>query len=666
LQADGLVIEGDQTHERIDSIRSHTIEAVADRAERERHYVRQAERARAGEAVHAARSARYSRVRLALFLVALALLLLGTLGRTSMSWPLVLAALAGFAAFAVVVGIHARVEDARARAAARRECAEISLARMARDWEAVPSVPAAAGERAPAPLGATPAPAPLAAARAADLDVDGAASLMSLAGALTGPAGQRLLRGWLIDPPASAEDIRARQEAARALARNADFREEFAAERRLSIAAGGAGLGERRKFLEWAVAPPSRLSAAPVRWAIRLWTAALVVCVAGALASGGAWTQLWAPLALAAFGVSFFAARVVHAEFDAASLGPSALGNVVSLLVLAEAMPGEARALEAIRRRLSEPLSASDSLGSLARAIGWSELRRSAPILHLPLQALALWDFHVLFALDDWRRRSGAHAAGWLDALAELDALVALGTLAHDEPAWAFPSIEEGEPAFDAVALGHPLLPPGARVANDVRVGPPGTVLLVTGSNMAGKSTLLRSIGTNVMLANAGAPVCAARLRLTRLTMATSLRTGDSLAQGVSGYMAGLLALKHILDEVDAASPPRPAVLYLLDEILAGTNSVERRLAVREIARHLLDSHAIGALTTHDLALADEPTLRDAAVRVHFRETVERGDESDGRVVKMTFDYKLREGLATSTNAMALLHALGLTRRDPS
>jgi DNA mismatch repair ATPase MutS len=139
--------------------------------------------------------------------------------------------------------------------------------------------------------------------------------------------------------------------------------------------------------------------------------------------------------------------------------------------------------------------------------------------------------------------------------------------------------------------------------------------------------------------------------------------------------MAGLLALKQILDEVDAASTAStastggaggPAVLYLLDEILAGTNSIERRLAVREIARHLLDSHAIGALTTHDLALADEPTLRDAAVRVHFRETVERGDEADGGVVKMTFDYRLREGLATSTNAMALLHALGLTRRDSS
>lgn len=630
---------------------------MAERAERERHYQRQAERAAAEEAVHAARSTRYSRVRLALFLVALALLLVGTLGRTAASWPLVAAALAGFAAFAVAVGAHARVEEARARAVARRECAEIALARMARDWDAVPAVPAPAG------AGETGA-SPLAGARAADLDVDGRASLMSLVGALAGPAGQRLLRGWLVDPPEPLAAIRARQDAARALARSAEFREDFAAERRLSVAAGGAGLASRAQFLDWAAAPPSRWSAPAVRWVARVWTAAILVCIIGAATTGAPWTALWAPLTLGAFAVSFFAAKHLHAAFDAASLGPSALGNIVSLVVLAEAMPGDAPLLEGIRRRLTTPLSASDALGSLERRVGWSEVRRSAPILHLPLQALALWDFHVLFALDDWRARAGAHAAAWLDALAELDALVALGTLAHDEPEWAFPLIEEDThaPRVSAVALGHPLIAPGVRIANDVEVGPPGSVLLVTGSNMAGKSTLLRALGTNVMLANAGAPACAARISLTRLTLATSLRTGDSLAQGVSGYMAGLLSLKQILDEVDRVSRQgdAAAVLYLLDEILAGTNSTERQLAVREIAVHLLSSHAIGAITTHDLALADEPALRDAAVLVHFRETVEPGE--DGKVVRMSFDYRLRPGLATSTNAMALLRALGLSR----
>src|SRR5690606_15079515 len=152
-------------------------------------------------------------------------------------------------------------------------------------------------------------------------------------------------------------------------------------------------------------------------------------------------------------------------------------------------------------------------------------------------------------------------------------------------------------PRIAAASIGHPLLPNGVRVANDGALGPPGTMRLVTGSNMAGKSTLLRAIGTNVMLANAGAPVCAASMTLAPLTLATSLRTGDSLAEGVSGYMAGLLSLKTVLDAVDAATsrPDLPAVLYLLDEILAGTNSLERRdrKSTRLNSSHVKSSYAV-------------------------------------------------------------------------
>lgn len=616
------------------------------------------------EAAQAARSRACSHLRLALFLGATALLLWGTLGRRETSRPIVVAALAGYAAFAAAVFRHARVEHARARARARRECAEISLARMARQWDRVPPVDVR-----------DPAEPRLAAARAADLDVDGAASLMSLAGALSSRAAQRVLRGWINGPAEPVEAIRARQAAARALARSADFREAFTAETRLFVSRRDNPQA-RDRFLAWAEAEPSAFSRGWVRWVMRLWTAATLICAAAAVAGGRtplAWAWLWAPLALGAFVFSVLSAKRIHAELDAASIGPYAFANIVSIVRLAEGLPAHAAALDAIRDRLARPSPASQALAVIGRRVGWSELRH-APVLHLPVQALTLWDFHVLFALDDWRVSRGRHARAWLDALAELDALVALGTLAHDEPAWSFPLIEEGgPPGVQARALGHPLLGHEQRVANDVVVGPPGTVLLVTGSNMAGKSTLLRTIGTNVMLANAGAPVCAASMTLTPLILATSLHTGDSLAEGVSGYMAGLVRLKEVVDEVDAVSrakaasrgaAPPPAVLYLLDEILGGTNSEERRIAVSEIARHLLDSHAIGAMTTHDLALADEPRLEAAATRVHFRETVEPA--ADGGDARMTFDYRLRPGLATSTNALALLRALGLARERQS
>nr|MDQ3071076.1 hypothetical protein [Acidobacteriota bacterium] len=546
---------------------------------------------------------------------------------------------------------HAAIERDRARAVARRDCAEISLARIARDWSRLPQVAVPASDT------------PLAAARASDLDVDGEESLMAFAGALTSSSGRRVLRGWMVDEPEPLAAIHSRQEAARALARCADFREAFAAEVRLGEAERDQALA-RARFLAWAVAPPSVLSRPAVRWIIRVWTALLLISITGAILSGTPLTQTWVALSLGAFALSYIATARLHGEFDGASLGPTALGNLVSMLKLAESIPAKAERLDAVGARLCRPVSASAALESLARRVGWSELRRTAPILHVPLQALTLWDFHLLFALDDWRAASGAHVEGWLEAVAELDALLALGTLAHDEPSWSFPLIEDAAaPHVTADALGHPLIAPGRRVSNDAALGPPGTVLLVTGSNMAGKSTLLRAFGTNILLANAGAPVCATHMTLTRLVLATSLRTGDSLAQGVSGYMAGLVRLKEIVDAGDRVTAQRanaaeaPALCYLLDEILAGTNSEERRLAVREIAAHLLSSHAVGAMTTHDLALADEPALA-SATRVHFRETVEPG--SDG--AKMTFDYVLRPGLATSTNAIALLRAVGLTQ----
>lgn len=631
-----------------DSQKDHS-RYVAERAERERHYQTLEARAAAEERGFAERSRRYSYARLLTFVVALALLIWGSLGRPSVSGTLAGAAGIGFVLFAALVVRHARIERERLRAEARREVARLSRARMDRRWEQVPAVRGDGGD------------SPVEAARASDLDVDGPASLLSFTAALSASAARALLRRWLVSDPDAAHVIRARQQAAEALAGETAFRDAFAAEVWL-VSRERVEHGARERFLTWAVAPPSPLSAPWVRLLIRTWTLMLLVAVIGAYNDAGDWTRIWPVLVIVAFAASYIVTARLHTEFDAASMGPSALESLGAMFQLVESLPPLGGRVDALREQIGSPIKASDAIASLSRRVDWSEVRRSAPLLHVPLQSLLLWDFHALFALDDWRRAYGAHVKGWLDALAEVDALSALGAIAHDEPAWAFPLIEEsGDPVVEANGIGHPLLADTRRVVNDASIGPPRTVLLVTGSNMAGKSTLLRAFGTNVMLGNAGAPVCATRMSLPRLALATSLRTSDSLAEGVSGYMAGLVRLKLIVDEVDHANgdPSRPAVLYLLDEILAGTNSEERRVAVAEISAHLLRSRAIGAITTHDLALADEPALA-GAVRVHFRETVEAG--SAEHAAKMTFDYRLRPGLATSTNALALLEALGLRR----
>jgi len=239
----------------------------------------------------------------------------------------------------------------------------------------------------------------------------------------------------------------------------------------------------------------------------------------------------------------------------------------------------------------------------------------------------------------------------WVEALAELDAMTVLAGLGADHPQWSRPVLSEA-PVIDGAALGHPLLGDDRRVSNDVRVGPQGTLLLVTGSNMSGKSTLLRSIGLNIVLAQAGSVVAADRLSLPLCDLQTSLRVQDSLELGLSYFMAALARLKGVVDAAEHERPGR-VLVYLLDEILQGTNSVERAIAVRAVARHLLKAGAIGVMTTHDLSLASEEPLATAAELVHFSEIVSDNGE-------MRFDYRLRPGIATSRNALRLMKLIGI------
>ena len=274
-------------------------------------------------------------------------------------------------------------------------------------------------------------------------------------------------------------------------------------------------------------------------------------------------------------------------------------------------------------------------------------------------QGLFLWDFHVLAQFERWQRRCGRLARRWIDGLGDVEAISALAGLAHDNPDWAFPSVDaEESPRIDATGSGHPLIREDIRVTNDATVGPPGTFLLVTGSNMSGKSTLLRAIGLNVVLAQAGGPVCARRFRMPPVELYSSMRIQDSLEEGISYFMAGVLRLKTILEATRAHHQAGRLCLYLLDEILQGTNTAERQIAVRNIIGELLALRAIGVVTTHDLALAASGELGRAGHAVHFSETIEPGHS--GREATMAFDYKLRSGLATSTNALRLMRLMGL------
>jgi DNA mismatch repair ATPase MutS len=265
-----------------------------------------------------------------------------------------------------------------------------------------------------------------------------------------------------------------------------------------------------------------------------------------------------------------------------------------------------------------------------------------------PLAFLLLWNTQLAMVLDAWRRISGSAVARWLAVLGEFEALCALAEYAYENPADPFPEIVAESPCFEAEELGHPLLPRDRCVRNDVRLGAELRVLFISGSNMSGKSTLLRTVGVNAVLALAGAPVRARRLRLSPLTLGATLRIQDSLQAGQSRFYAEITRLRQLVD-LAKSTPP---LLFLLDELLQGTNSEERRQGAEAVLRTLLDHGALGLITTHDLALTHlAGALTPRVANVHFEDQFENG--------VMTFDYRMRPGVAASKNALALMRALG-------
>jgi DNA mismatch repair ATPase MutS len=286
---------------------------------------------------------------------------------------------------------------------------------------------------------------------------------------------------------------------------------------------------------------------------------------------------------------------------------------------------------------------------------------RFSPMLYLPLQAMFLWSFYVLHGLERWQEKAGKNVCRWFGALGEIDALLGLSGLAHDHPHWQFPTItKENSQTIKAKNLGHPLLHPGSCVTNDVTIGPSGTFQMITGSNMSGKSTLLRAVGLNVVLAQAGGPVFAESLVMPPVVLGTSFRIQDSLQAGVSFFMAELKRLKEIVDLARECGQKDPGMfLYLLDEILQGTNVAERQVAVRSVVITLLENNAIGAVSTHDLSLAEAPGLEDPCQPFHFTETYQAGPDGPA----MHFDYTLRPGIAPTVNALKLLEIVGLEQK---
>ena len=586
----------------------------------ERLYRERLEARRATLVQHERAHVHYGNLRLAI--VGIAILLLVAMGLRALPWLLI-----PLAAFVVTAVAHARRLNARDRAASAVRFYERGLARLSHQWMGH----GASGDRFRVPHHVY----------ADDLDLFGAGSLFELLSTARTGAGEDTLARWLLEP-AAPDEIRGRQEAIHELIPRVDLRETIAV-----LGDDSAVRVHAAELRAWATAP-IRLRGSSTRIALFLM-AAITATTTAAWAAGvvPGWT-LAAVIAVQSSIALWFKSRVepVAHGSEAPARDLDLLADVLRVI---ETETFTSRCLTDLQARIArDGRTASDEIRLLAQRVA-ALVSRENVFFALPA-SLLLWATQFSFAIEAWRDRAGRHIPQWLAAAGELEALLALASFAAEHPDYAFPEFIEGRAQVSAASLAHPLLAREA-VPSDVVLGGPGPqLLIVSGSNMSGKSTLLRALGLNVVLAQAGAPVRAMSFRLTPLAIGASIRIQDSLQEGHSRFFAEITRLKQI---VDLTRAHRGAALFLLDEILGGTNSHDRRHGAQGLLTGLVDFGAVGLATTHDLALGVIVDQLDGrAANVHFEDRFEQGH--------LSFDYRLRPGIVRTSNAIALMQSIGL------
>ena len=474
-----------------------------------------------------------------------------------------------------------------------------------------------------------------------DLDLFGLHSLYHFLGRMaTGPGRQALAQALL--RPLTGPDIREAQGAVRELAGKPDFR------RRIRAAALQAGSeGSPLDSFVPQTAPKEFLLGKP------LLPVLLIALPAGTLAAlaAVAWGLPIAPFAalvLVQVVINKITTNRVESLCGDAARHHRALSIYAEIIAAVEQEAFEAPRLRCLRDRfLDGGLPASRSVRRLSSLLGWMNARSSG-VWHALLNVTILWDLQGTYRLELWNRRCAKKIPGWLEALGDVESLAALANCSFNHPAWIFPEIRLDGFALKAAALGHPLIPEAERVANDYARAGSGSVDVLTGPNMAGKSTFLRTIGVNAVLAFAGGPVCAAALEISPFGLITSMKSSDSLDKRMSLFYAELVRLKMILDEIREGRP----AFFLIDEMLRGTNAQDRHKGSLALMRQLLKAGATGIVATHDLDLTALAAENPRVVNHHFDSRVE-GDN-------LAFDFKIKPGVCASFNALVLMKKMGL------
>ena len=540
------------------------------------------------------------------------------------------------AAFLVLVVLHDRVVRAIERNARATLYYKRGLSRIHNEWAGAGE----AGERFA--LEAHP--------YARDLDLFGNGGMYQLLCDARTVAGEETLAKWLL-APASLEEVPARQAAVGDLRNRLDLREDLAV------------LGENlRKGLKpdaliaWAESAPvvastfTRVAAAVLA---SLWIASLLVWII--------WGVFLDPGRILELLGLFVAVSIINAIFSRAHRrwsedAPRIEASCKGLQLLAAVMARFEREkfsapklleLQAKLRSNAQGVASSRWVARLGRLE--DHLLSVRGLLVESIDRYVFYTLRTVFAMEAWHAKFGGSVRAWIGAIGEFEALSSLAAYAYEHPNDTFPEFTADAPCFEAEDFAHPLLPAGRAVRNDICLGRPLRLMIISGPNMAGKSTFLRGVGINAVLAQCGAPVRARRLRMSPLSVAASVCVLDSLQGGISRFYAEILRVKTA---IDMAGGPLP-VLFLLDELLGGTNSQDRRVGSEMVVKMLVDRGAIGMITTHDLALAGiANTLGQRAANFHFEDRIEAG--------KLLFDYRLSPGVVRTSNALQLMRSIGI------
>ncbi len=475
-----------------------------------------------------------------------------------------------------------------------------------------------------------------------DLDVFGEGSLFQFLNRTATQGGRHKLAGWLTRPPLNKTEIEKKQEAIKELSRTPEWRLKFLSNGLLFEETEEMS----REIKNWSATELGLKNQAATKWLIILLPMLTIVSLIPAF-TGHSNLFIYITI-LSQWVLMFFYGKRIRQYFRFFGKKSGLLEKYMQLLLLIEKNRFQSDPLQGLQQRIKSPDSASHVFNRLKKLVREFEYRGNI-IVGFLLNSIFLWDIRCAYRLWEWHNKHHKKLTVWLDTIAETDALISLANFADNHPGFVFPKICDDGFVYQAKQLGHPLLNPEKRVCNDFQVNGWSKVTIVTGANMAGKSTFLRTVGVNLILAQIGAPVCAGEMKFTPIKIYTNMRTTDSLLKDESYFFAELKRIKGVLDRLQSGE----RIFVILDEMLKGTNSVDKLNGSKELIRKLIEFKSVSLIATHDLKLSEmEKEFPGQVNNKCFEIRIENNE--------LVFDYKLSNGVTQTMNASFLMKKMGI------